>query len=141
MLEMTEAISGSLRRFSVESMSRKSGKEAEDSGMEVLTIDGETEETAKRKKKGKRRSMKAQDEGEAVMMDDLSGRASTDAAVRKSHDPGGHSAEGLVSCRRRVRLIIVAAVLATNARSDSERSRFFRLPARYYATLERYSTL
>ena len=83
MLEMTEA-GPSSRRFSLDTTPRPSGNKVDDGAVEVLTIDGETETTVK-KKKGRRRSMKGRDEGEAVMMADLSGRQSLDASG-KPHD-------------------------------------------------------
>jgi len=94
---MTEAGPSSLRRSSFEARMHEENKRVVEEGMEVLTIDGDIEETVK-KKKAKRKSFKGDTEGEAVMMKDLSARrGSKDEPSRKSHDQVRDAPEGLVS--------------------------------------------
>jgi len=96
-LELTEPISAGRYSLGAETPRNGTVKRA-DSAAEELTIDGEVEETVRRKK-GKRRSIKEDDVGEVVRMADLSTRkASLDTSRRKAYDPGG--ADDPVSSKR-----------------------------------------
>lgn len=90
-------------RIEEASSAHEGGREEKE---ELMTIDGAVDESTTRKKKTKRRSMIAEDSGEVLRLEDLSGKSSRETTLRRAHDPGGNAIPNVSSLHHPYHIVV-----------------------------------